>query len=195
MHLDLTDGKKTAFVVLLKRAVAVAVVLLTAAPVNAEGPTDKTALEMAIATATRTPPHRCFVPIIKANDEASYWVGVIINRTDTFLFLIDTGFTGSLLIPRGFLNLLRTDGALTKLDRNAPPIRSTLADGSEITQETVIVREIILPFCRAFSNVRAIVSRAGSSPLIGQGILSNFSSAGIDQREGGLILVPEGVSP
>ena len=70
MHLDLTDGKKTAFVVLLKRAIAVAVVLLTAAPVNAEGPTDKTALEMAIATATRTPPHRCFVPIIKATDEA-----------------------------------------------------------------------------------------------------------------------------
>jgi predicted aspartyl protease len=173
----------------------VVALLSAAAPANAESHTDKAGLDFAIFTATKTPPHRCFVPIVKPIDELSYWVPVIINRADSPLFAIDTGFTGNLLIPRGFLDLLRKKGDLTKLDRSGPSVTSTLADGSEITQETIIVREIILPGCRAFSNVRAIISPAGSIPLLGQDILSRFSSAGIDHKEGGLILVPEGLSP
>jgi hypothetical protein len=100
---------------------------------------------MAIAIATRTPRHRCFVPLIKPAGELSYWVPVIINRAGAPLFAIDTGFTGSLQIPHTFLDYLRTKGYLTKLDRRGPPVTSILADGSEITQETIIIREIILP--------------------------------------------------
>jgi hypothetical protein len=169
-------------------------VLLTAAIANAGSPADRAGLDMAIALATRTPPHRCFVPVIKPTDELSYWVPVIINRAGGPLFAIDTGFTGSLVIPRGFLDLFHSRGYLTKLDRNGPPVRSTLADGSEIVQETIIIREIILPGCRSFLNVRALISPAGSTPLLGQGILSRFSSAGIDHKENGLVLVPEGLS-
>jgi predicted aspartyl protease len=133
--------------------------------------------------------------MVKATDELSYWVGVIINRTSVRLFAIDTGFTGSLVIPRGFLDSLRADGSITRLDLSGPPVTSTLADGSEIIQETIIVREIILPGCRAFRDVRVIISPTGSVPLLGQGILSKFSSAGIDQREHSLVLVPGGLPP
>lgn len=98
------------------------VALLTAAaPANAESRADKAGLDLAIFLATKTPPHRCFVPIVKPIDELSYWVPVIINRAGTNLFAIDTGFTGSLAIPRGFLDSLRNEGDLTKLDRSGPP--------------------------------------------------------------------------
>jgi predicted aspartyl protease len=170
-------------------AVEVAVaLLLAAAPASSEDPTNKAARDLAIFLATKTPPHRCFVPIVKTTDGFSYWVPIIINRADIPVFLIDTGFSGSLVIPRGFLGDLRANGTL-------PPVTSTLADGSEITQDTIIVREIILPGCRAFANVRAIISPSGSDPLLGPGILSRFSSAGIDHKELGLVLVPEGLSP
>jgi hypothetical protein len=171
-------------------AAVVALALLAVAPADAEDPTNKAARDFAIFLATKTPPHRCFVPIVKTTDGFTYWVPIIINRAGIPVFLIDTGFSGSLQIPRGFLDSLRTSGDLTKLDRKGPPVTSTLADGSEITQDTIIVREIILPGCRAFANVRAIISPSGSDPLLGQGILSRFSSAGIDHKELGLVLVP-----
>src|SRR5215469_4181112 len=153
----------------------------------------KRALDMAIAIATKTPPHRCSVPIIKPTSQKSFWAGVIINRVGVILFAIDTGFTGDLVIPGGFLSMLRAGGYLTKRDADGPPITSILADGSEVTQRTVIIREIILPGCRALTNVRAIISPSGAEPLLGQGILSRFAFAGIDQEEGVLVLVPHGL--
>lgn len=144
-------------------------------------------LGVAIFAAT-LPPHRCFVPMVK-DREPSYWVPTIINRAYGPVVLIDTGFTGSLQIPRSMLELLRAKGELTDLDRNGPPILVSLADGSEAIQETVIIREVILPGCRAFQNVRAIISPNGSDPLLGQGILSTFSSHGIDNKEHSLVLV------
>jgi predicted aspartyl protease len=176
-----------------KVATAVAAALLWTSFANAEDPAVRAAMDMAIAIATKTPPHRCFVPIIKPTDEQSFWVPIIINRAGSIVLNIDTGFTGSLLIPRGFLDKLRADRWLSKLDRDGPLVTSTLADGSEVTQQTIVVREIILPGCRAFTNVRAIISAAGSAPLLGQGILSRFRYAGVDQAEGGLILVPHGL--
>lgn len=151
--------------------------------------------DLAIFMATKAPPHRCFVPIVKATGENSYWVPTIINRKSSPVFLIDTGFTGSLVLPRGYLDGARADGTLTQLDRSAPPVTSTLADGSETTEETIIIREVVLPGCRAFRNVRAIISPTGAPPLLGQGILSRFSSAGIDRKETSLVLVPEGLPP
>jgi len=151
------------------------------------------ALDMAIAIATKTPPHRCSVPIIKPTSQKSFWAGVIINRVGVILFAIDTGFTGDLVIPGGFLSMLRAGGYLTKRDADGPPITSILADGSEVTQRTVIIREIILPGCRALTNVHAIISPSGAEPLLGQGILSRFAFAGIDQEEGVLVLVPHGL--
>jgi predicted aspartyl protease len=178
-------------------ALALATLPGAAFPANAGSQPDKAthraALDIAIYAATMTPPHRCHVPLTGPIDALSYWVGVIINRTDIPVFAVDTGFTGSLTIPRGFIDALRADGTLTKLDRNGPLVTSTLADGSEITEETIIVREIILPGCRAFHNVHAIITPDGSTPLLGQGILSSFSSAGIDHKERSLILVPEGL--
>ena len=152
------------------------------------------ALGTAILTAMM-PPHRCFVPMVKTTDELSYVIPIIINRNYGPTFIVDTGFTGSLAIPRSFVDDLRTRGVLTKDDRAGLPVTTTLADGSEIIQETIIVREIILPGCRAFRHVRVIISPTGSVPLIGQGILSNFSSSAIDQRAHSLVLVPEGPSP
>jgi predicted aspartyl protease len=176
-----------------KMVATVVTALLCASSATAEEADVKAGLEMAIAIATKTPPHRCFVPIIKPTDEQSFWVPVIINRAGAIFFIVDTGFTGDLVISRSFLDMLRTVGYLSKLDRNGPIVKSTLADGSEITQQTVVIREIILPGCRAFTNVLAIISPAGSSPLLGQGVLSRFQYAGIDQTEGGLILVPHGL--
>lgn len=141
------------------------------------------------------PPHHCFVPMVKVIGEFSYVVPIIINRNYGPAFVVDTGFTGSLAIPRSFVDDLRARGILTKGDSSGPPITTTLADGSQIIQETIIVREIILPGCRAFRNVRVTISPTGSDPLLGQGILSRFSSAAIDHKEHSLVLVPEGLSP
>ena len=135
------------------------------------------------------PPHRCYVPMVKSR-EPSYWVPTIVNRASGPVVLIDTGFTGSLQIPRSMIELLRSKGELTDLDRSGPPVITTLADGSEAIQETVIIREVILPGCRAFRDVRVIISPDGSDPLLGQGILSTFSSHGIDNKEHSLVLVP-----
>jgi len=109
--------------------------------------------------------------------------------------IVDTGFTGSLAIPRSIVDDLRSRGVLTNGDSSGPPVTSTLADGSKIIQESVIVREVILPGCHAFRNVPVIISPTGSVPLLGQGILSRFSSTAIDQKEHSLVLIPEGLSP
>jgi hypothetical protein len=108
------------------------------------------------------PPHRCSVPMVKTTGELSYVVPIIINSDYGPAFIVDTGFTGSLAIPRVFVDDLRARGVLTKDDSGGPPVTTTLADGSEIIEETIMVREIILPGCRAFRNVRVIVSPTGS---------------------------------
>jgi predicted aspartyl protease len=141
------------------------------------------------------PPHHCFVPMVKVIGELTYVVPIIINRQYGPAFVVDTGFTGSLAIPRSVVDDLRARGVLTKGDSSGPPVTTTLADGSEIIQETIFVREIILPGCRAYRNIRVTVSPTGSVPLLGQGILSTFSSAAIDHKEHSLVLVPEGSPP
>ena len=139
------------------------------------------------------PPHHCLIPMVKVIGELTYAVPIIINRQYGPAFVVDTGFTGSLAIPGSFVDDLRARGVLMKGDGVGLPVTVTLADGSEIVQETIIVREIILPGCRAFRDVRVIISPTGSVPLLGQGILSKFSTAGIDQREHSLVLVPGGL--
>ena len=140
------------------------------------------------------PPHRCRVPLRKVNDELSYVVPTIINRNYGPVAIVDTGFTGSLVIPRSIVDDLRARGVLTNGDSSGPPVTSTLADGSEIIQETIIVREVILPGCHAFRNVPITISPTGSVSLPGQGILSRFGSAAIDHKEHSLVLVPERLS-
>jgi hypothetical protein len=140
------------------------------------------------------PPHRCRVPLRKVNDELSYVVPTIINRNYGPVAIVDTGFTGSLVMPRSIVDDLRARGVLTNGDSSGPPVTSTLADGSEIIQETIIVREVILPGCHAFRNVPITISPTGSVSLLGQGILSRFGSAAIDHKEHSLVLVPERLS-
>jgi predicted aspartyl protease len=151
------------------------------------------ALGVAILVAMM-PWHRCYVPLRKVNGELSYVVPVIINRDYGPVVIVDTGFTGSLAIPRSIVDDLRAKGVLTNGDNSGPPVTSTLADGSKIIQETIIVREVILPGCHAFRNVPVIISPTGSVPLLGQGILSRFGSAAIDHKENSLVLVPQGLS-
>jgi hypothetical protein len=152
-------------------------------------------VDRAIDGATRTPPHRCFLRARKSPNEASYWAPIIINRAIVTWFMIDTGFTGSLVIPRDYFDQQRALGSLTTLDPVGPPVTSILADGSETSEPTIIIREIILPACRAIRNVRATISPTGSEPLLGQGILSRFSAVSIDHKRGSLVLVPEGLDP
>jgi hypothetical protein len=176
---------------------AVAVALLGVTLANAKDPNDRAALDLAIYAATRMPPHQCWHRLGHTIGEPTYLYPLIINRALGGLFAIDTGFTGNLTIPRNQVKYLRDEGILTKGDSSGPLITSTLADGSEITQETIIIREIILPGCRAFRNVRATVSPANTVPLLGQGILSQFSSVAIDHSKEGdaLILIPKELPP
>jgi hypothetical protein len=145
------------------------------------------------------PPHRCFVLLGKRREGSSesYWVPLIINRHSGFpdigWALVDTGFTGSLSLPSDVVEFLRANGWLTGLDRPGPPNVVVLADGAQRMEPTVIIRELILPGCRAFRNVRTTISRPGSDPAIGMGLLSAFATHGIDRKELLLTLVPPGL--
>ena len=139
--------------------------------------------------------NRCVVPMLKVPGELSYAVPIVINRATGIFAIIDTGFTGDLAVPRNQVDGLRAKGSLTTGDRRAPSVIGKLADGSETIQETIIIREVILPDCRAFRNIHAMVTPTGADALIGQGILSKFSSTAIDHKKHSLVLVPKGLPP
>ena len=153
--------------------------------------------EVAIEHATNKPPHRCRLPLLKAPGEEALLVPVIINRVGQLFFALDTGFSGSLVIPQGFLKSLRAGGYFSKLDIAGPPARNTLADGSKVTLQTIVIREVILGGCRAFTNVLAIIAPPGATPLLGRGLLSSFEHLGIEpgvgEQGGSLSLVPYGL--
>jgi len=136
------------------------------------------------------PPHHCEMEVIKPPNQLSYWTVVFINRRPNAFFAIDTGFSGSLSIPRAYSEGLVANGTIdTRLDRRGSDVTSRLADGSLVTEPTILLREIILPGCRVFSNVVAAISDGGI-PLIGEGVLSRFRSASIDHVKMRLILDP-----
>jgi hypothetical protein len=133
--------------------------------------------------------------MLKVPGELSYVVPIVINRGTGIFAVIDTGFTGDLAVPRNHIDGLRAKGTLTTADHRTPSVIGKLADGSETIQGTIIIREVILPDCRAFRNIHAMVTPTGADALIGQGILSRFSATAVDHKEHSLVLLPKGLPP
>jgi hypothetical protein len=168
-----------------------AVVLLAVMPARSQDlPDIRSAIARAGIVAHTQPPRRCVIDLHTSDKGGvSYWLPTLINGRLGGMFILDTGLTAALVIPRSFLSHFIADGTITALDQPGPKKRAVLADGSEVVEETVIIRDFALPFCRAFYNVVAIISNGGA-PLIGQGILSLFRAATIDHENSVLVLDP-----
>jgi hypothetical protein len=164
-----------------------AVVLLAVMPAMSEDlPDIRSAIARAGIVAHTQPPRRCVIDMHRSDDN-SYWLPTLINGRVGGMFVLDTGFSGALVIPRSFLNHFIADGTITVLDRPGPRIGGVLADGREVVQDSIVIRDFTLPFCRAFRDVVARISDGGT-PLIGQAILSLFRATSIDHENSVLVL-------
>ena len=163
-----------------------AVVLLAVMPAMSQDlPDIRSAIARAGIVAHTQPPRRCVIDMHRSDDN-SYWLPTLINGRLGGMFVLDTGFSGALVIPRSFLNHF-ADGTITVLDRPGPRIGGVLADGREVVQDSIVIRDFTLPFCRAFRDVVAGISDGGT-PLIGQAILSLFRATSIDHENSVLVL-------
>jgi hypothetical protein len=170
-------------------SIVLSVVLLAAMPARSqELPDMRSAIARAASAAHTMPPHRCVIDMHRS-DGNNYWMPTLINGRLGGMFMLDTGFSGALVIPRSFLNDFLADGTITTLDQPGPKKRGILADGREVIQDSIVIRDFALPFCRAFSDVVARISDGGS-PLIGQAILSLFRATSIDHENSLLVLDP-----
>jgi clan AA aspartic protease (TIGR02281 family) len=116
---------------------------------------------------------------------SAYFVPVRINQTLTLPFILDTG-AEELVIPVDVALTLIRAGALTREDFIGKG-RYTMANGSEETQDRVVIREVQVGDHTA-RDVTASVSSATSNPLLGESFLSQFGTVTIDYNRLVLIL-------
>ena len=117
----------------------------------------------------------------------SYVVPVRINETITLPFILDTG-AEELIIPADVALTLMRAGALTQSDFIGKG-RYVMANGSEESQERVVIREVQVGNNTA-RDVTASVSSVAGTPLLGESFLSKFGKVTIDNYRLILILSP-----
>jgi clan AA aspartic protease (TIGR02281 family) len=110
---------------------------------------------------------------------------VRINQTITIPFIIDTG-ASTVVIPEDVALTLMRAGALTHDDFIGRG-RATLANGSEVIQDSEMIRELQVGDLTA-RDVTAFVSSARGDPLLGESFLSTFGRVTIDYNRLVLIL-------
>jgi clan AA aspartic protease (TIGR02281 family) len=139
------------------------------------------------ASQPRTPPSASTspdeIPIERHGGE--YVLPVRINQTITIPFILDTG-ASNVVIPEDVALTLMRAGALTRDDFIGRG-RATLANGSEVVEDRVVIRELKVGDHTA-RDVTASVSSARGDPLLGESFLSTFGVVTIDYNRLVLIL-------
>jgi hypothetical protein len=83
-----------------------AVVLLAVMPAMSQDlPDIRSAIARAGIVAHTQPPRRCVIDIHRSDDN-SYWLPTLINGRLGGMFVLDTGFSGALVIPRSAVHRL-----------------------------------------------------------------------------------------
>jgi predicted aspartyl protease len=147
---------------------------------------------IAAATPTTSQAHvDCVAPLHGKTIGAlpTYWVDVTIGRDYdppgvTVRVMVDTGFAGDLSLPRPLVEYLRAH----KMAVLGQKVINTLADGSQIENDTLDGAEVTLPGCAyAIRFLQIIAMGDQATPLIGQDLLSEFASS-IDYENLRLVL-------
>jgi clan AA aspartic protease (TIGR02281 family) len=123
------------------------------------------------------------IPIERHGGE--YVLPVRINQTITIPFILDTG-ASNIVIPEDVALTLMRAGALTRDDFLGKG-HATLANGSELIEDNVMIRELQVGDHTA-RDVTASVTSARGDPLLGESFLSKFGTVTIDYNRLVLIL-------
>jgi clan AA aspartic protease (TIGR02281 family) len=112
-----------------------------------------------------------------------YLAQVEINGAVRLPFMIDTGATTVVLGRDVLLSLARAGDGIDY----AGPITSLLADGTKVTGERVVLREVKLG-SHTVRNVIATVTSVNGQLLLGQSFLSRLPAWRIDYRQHALVI-------
>jgi hypothetical protein len=123
------------------------------------------------------------VPLVAQN--GVYTVPVRINDTLSVNFVVDSG-ASEVQIPAEVAQQLLRRGALREADFIQDRIY-TLADGSRVKSERVLIRRLQLGD-QVMEGVTASIGGVNGPPLIGQSLLYRFPSWSLDNRRHVLIL-------
>jgi clan AA aspartic protease (TIGR02281 family) len=119
------------------------------------------------------------------NHNGTYTLPVRINGTITIDFVLDSGASDVLIPADVFSTLVRT-GTLSEKDLIGKGT-ATLADGSEVTTYSFVLRELKVG-THVVTDVTASIGPAASTPLLGQSYLSKFKSWTLDNNRHVLII-------
>lgn len=123
-----------------------------------------------------------------SKDRGIYTVPVLVNRTISLNFVLDSG-ASDILIPPSLIKKLVTSRTVSEDDFIGNAVYR-LADGSTIRGPRFFLRELIVGN-QIIRNVQAGLSSDNSPLLLGQSFLSNFKTWTVDNQRHVLILVPK----
>jgi clan AA aspartic protease (TIGR02281 family) len=115
----------------------------------------------------------------------TYEVPVLINKTITLNFMIDSG-ASVVTIPADVVLTLVRSGTLQRSDFTGTKTY-TLADGSTVPSTTFRIRSLTVNNI-VIENVNGAVAPAAGGLLLGQSFLSRFKSWSIDNSKQALVL-------
>jgi uncharacterized protein YcbK (DUF882 family) len=116
-----------------------------------------------------------------------YTVPVLLNRTISLNFLLDSG-ASNIFVPPSVLEKLLGSGTVSEADFIGNNTLK-LADGSIIKSPRFYLRELIVGN-QVVRNIEANLGPESSSLLLGQSFLSNFAAWTVDNSRHVLILTP-----